>query len=214
MKTLLAAITIVSLALNSYLAFQLWLSRSKTEIKHSDESIVVMRTRGGLLEVSMITSEERFDSTTNHTILGMPVGQTVAQIRVPATYRYHIPLAKDWTLRSTDDTLIVVAPPVRPSLPVAIDTSKLQSFSSGIWSPMAGPGAIASLQQSITASLGAKAGTTQLFELQRETARKTVSEFVQKWVVEQARWKGAKVPVVLVFFADEPLGIKAAPLFP
>jgi hypothetical protein len=68
------------------------------------------------------------------------------------------------------------------------------------------------LQKSITASLATKAATQELLQVQRESARKTVAEFVQKWVVEQPQWKATKTPVVLVFFADEPLGVRVAPL--
>ena len=212
MKTVLAVILFVSLAVNSLLSYKTWFAEDKPQTSQSSGEMVVMRTPGGLLEVSTITAEERFDSTTSHTILGAPVGQTITQIKVPAIYRYHIPLSKDWNFRFTGDALIVIAPPVKPSLPVAIDTSKLQSFSSGLWSPITGSIAVTSLQKSITATLGAKAETPQLILLQRDSARKTVAEFVQKWVVEQPRWKKTKAPAVFVFFADEPLGLKAAPL--
>jgi hypothetical protein len=171
-----------------------------------------MRTAGGLLEVSAVTTTERFQSSKDHTILGVPVGVTVSQIQVPTVYRYHIELAKEWAFKAEGGTLIVVAPAVRPSLPVAIDTGKLHSFSNGIWSPLTGPNQVAGLQKSITASLATKAATQELLQVQRESARKTVAEFVQKWVVEQPQWKATKTPVVLVFFADEPLGVRVAPL--
>lgn len=212
MNPMLIVVLVASLAGNSYLAYKMLSDGSKPQNGQTTGAMVVMRTPGGLLEVSTITAEERFDSTTSHTILGASVGKTVAQIRVPTVYRYHIPLAKDWIFRSTEETLVVIAPPVKPSLPVAIDTGKLEGFSSGIWSPLTGTNALGSLQKSITSSLGEKAATPQLILLQRESARKTVAEFVQKWVVEQPRWKDKKKPVVFIFFADEPLGVKAAPL--
>lgn len=212
MRLALSALLLVGVAANA--ALFAWQLRAppKTTTTVSSGSTVVMRTPGGLLEVSTIAAEERFDSTTTHTVLGVPVGKTVAQVRVPAVYRYHIPLAKDWTFRSTGNTLVVIAPPVRPSLPVAIDTAKLETFSSGIWSPLTGSNAVAALQKSITATLAAKASTPDLLKLQREAARHTVTEFVQKWIVEQPRWKGVKAPTVFVFFEDEPLGQRAAPL--
>lgn len=212
MRLALSALLLAGVAANA--ALFAWQLRTppKTTTTVSSGSTVVMRTPGGLLEVSTITAEERFDSTTTHTVLGVPVGKTVAQVRVPAVYRYHIPLANDWTFRSTGNTLVVIAPPVRPSLPVAIDTAKLETFSSGIWSPLTGGDAVAALQKSITATLAAKASTTDLLKLQREAARHTVTEFVQKWVVEQPRWRGVKAPTVFVFFEDEPLGQRAAPL--
>jgi hypothetical protein len=212
MKAMLAAVVAFSLALNAFLAYRVWLAPASTQTGSSTWAAVVMRTPGGLLEVSSITAEERFDSTTSHTVLGVPVGRTVARIRVPAVYRYHVPLAREWNLRVSGDTLIVVAPPVQPGLPVAIDTGRLESLSSGIWSPVTGSDAVASLQKSITSRLGEKAASQQFILMQREAARLTIGEFVEKWVVEQSRWKAGRRPTVLVFFEDEPLGKKAAPL--
>lgn len=212
MKPLLFICLLLGIAANAALFG--WQLRSPARTTHSTGTgaAVVMRTPGGVLEVSTITAEERFDSSTTHTVLGVPVGTTVAQIRVPAVYRYHIPLAKDWTFRLAGQALIVVAPAVRPSLPVAIDTAKLESFSSGLWSPLTGTEAVASLQKSLTATLAVKASTPERIVLQRESARQTVSEFVHKWVLAQPQWTGVKRPAVLVFFEDEPLGQRAAPL--
>ena len=100
MKTLFYLIVVVSLALNVLLTYKVWFAATHSQSALSGGEMVVMRTAGGLLEVSTIASEERFDSTTDHTVLGVSIGRTIAQIRVPAVYRYHIPLAKDWTLRT------------------------------------------------------------------------------------------------------------------
>ena len=212
MKPITAVLLAASIALNAFFAYRLWFAPAAVQTTHVTQDMVVMRTTGGLLEVSTIAAEERFDSTTDHTVLGVPVGKTVAQIRVPTVYRYHLPLAKEWDFRISGGTLIVVAPSVRPSLPVAIDTGKRASFSSGIWSPITGAAAVDALQRSITRKLAEKAASPQLLLLQREVARQTVSEFVQKWVIDQPRWKGRKPPTVFVFFEDEPLGHKALPL--
>lgn len=175
-----------------------------TWLEQSTDEAVVMRTPGGLLEVSSIASEERFDSTIAHEVLGMPVGHTTVQVKVPAVYRYHIPLANEWKLQLKDQTLLVVAPPVNPTLPVAIDTTKLETFATGIWSPITGKKAIDALQTSITPRLAQKAKTPEMLIRQREYARKTVSEFIEKWVIEQPKWKGTKTPSVKVVFEDEP----------
>jgi hypothetical protein len=211
-KAAVGALIAASLALNSYLAWDHFFGPPTARMSNDSKDVVVMRTRGGLLEVSTITAEERFDSATDNTILGIPVGKTIAQVRVPSVYRYHIPLGKDWSIRVVGNTLLVVAPAVRPSLPVAVDTGKLQAFSSGLWAPFTGTAAIASLQKSITAALAQKAASAQFLLLQREAARTTVAEFVQKWVVDQPRWKNAPPASVLVFFEDEELGRKARPL--
>ncbi len=210
MKALLLVAIVASLAINAVLGYKVLFGLPATQTASSNRNAIVMQTPGGLLEVSKISAEERFDSTTNHTVLGVPVGRTVAQVRVPTVYRYHIPLAKDWNILLSGSNLLVVAPPVRPSLPVAIDTGKLESFSSGLWSPITGANAVNELQRTITDRLGEKAASQALVLLQRETARQTVGEFVHKWVVDQSRWKGLEPPTVFVFFADEPMGRKAA----
>ena len=207
-------VLIISLGLAANVGLFVWQLRAppKTSITTDSGIPLVMRTPGGLLEVSTVKSEERFDSATNHTVLGVPLGKTVAQIRVPAVYRYHIPLAKDWRIRETGAALVVISPAVIPSLPVAIDTAKLESFSAGVWSLITGDGAVASLQKSITMALRTKAASPALIGLQREAARQTVSEFVQKWVLQNSRWTGLNAPTVFVFFDDEPLGKRALPL--
>jgi hypothetical protein len=201
----------ISVALASVLMYRTYFFETKVQKTQSNNGLIVMRTPGGLLDVSTVTAEERFETNTRHTILGVPVGKTVAIISVPAVYRYHISLAKEWSIRMGADGLVVIAPAVQPSLPVAINTAKLQAFSGGLWAPFVGQAVINALQRSITATLGARAASEQLITLQREAARTTVSEFVQNWVVNQPRWKGVKPPVVYVFFEDESLGKKAAP---
>ncbi len=171
MKAIAAVFLFISLALNVLLGYKLWFGEGNVRTSHSSGGLVVMRTPGGLLEVSTIAAEERFESTTSHTVLGIDVGKTVALLRVPTVYRYHIPLAKDWSFRVMGDALIVVAPAVKPSLPVAIDTGNLESFSSGLWSPFTGADAREALQKSITRTLGEKAGSPERLLLQREAAR-------------------------------------------
>lgn len=212
MKFLGALLLSVVLAANVGLFVWQLRSQPKTSITTDAGVKLVMRTHGGLLEVSTVSSEERFDSTTNHTVLGVSLGNTVAQIRVPAVYRYHIALAKDWRITTSGAALVVISPAVIPSLPVAIDTARLESFSSGAWSLITGAEAITSLQKSITATLNTKAASPAMILLQRESARQTVSEFVQKWVLQNPRWTGLKPPTVFVFFDDEPLGKRAMPM--
>lgn len=206
---ILVGMLLASMGLNAY---WMWSNKSPTAGGSSSRAPVVMRTPGGLLEVSTITAEERFESTVNHTILGVPVGKTVAMIRVPTVYRYHVELAKEWKIAEVGGSLIVIAPRVQPSLPVAVNLAGLQGFSAGVWAPFVGAAQLAALQKAITPQLEVKAKADQMIYLQRDAARKTVTEFVEKWVLVEPRWKGLSKPKVMVFFADEPLGLKAAPL--
>ena len=53
------------------------------------------------------------------------MGETVPRIRVPVVYRYHIELAPEWRVLRSRDLFTVVAPPGKPSLPVAVDLSRI-----------------------------------------------------------------------------------------
>ena len=201
-----AGIFFISLTANVFLVYKYFSHDAKPEIRTvTVDEAVVMRTKGGLLEVSTINATELFESAQDHTILGIPLAKTIARIRVPAVYRYHIELAPEWKIVHRDDSFFVVTPPVKPSLPVAIDTARLESESLGAWSVFTGSSLLVPMQRSITQALATKSTTPKYIELQREIARKTVAEFVEKWLVTQEKWKAASGGQIRVFFADEPI---------
>ena len=94
---------------------------------------------------------------------------------------------------------------MKSSVPVAIDTGRSQAESSGTWSVFTGTSRVDELRQSITKTLDAKAESPTYMQLQRETARQTLKEFVKKWLVTQQRWKAESEYPIRVFFADEPI---------
>src|SRR5262245_46066453 len=65
------------------------------------EEILVMRTKGGMLEVSTIHAVEVFDRKFIYSVLGVRVGETVTRIRVPVVYRYQVALAPEWRVLRT-----------------------------------------------------------------------------------------------------------------
>ena len=214
-RFLLVMVVIASLGANAYFVLQRMTgAQGRTSVTHSAlDQIEVMRTNGGLLQVSTLRSPELFQATQDHTIFGVHVGKTTSQIRVPATFHYHVELAPEWKITVRDKTFIVIAPRVKPTLPVAIDTAKLEKLTSGTWSLLTGHSELDQLQKSITQSLAQKAVTPVFIQLQREAARKTVTEFVTKWVVEQRGGQPATGYKVRVFFADEPIEVLgSAPL--
>lgn len=178
--------------------------------------ILVMRTKGGLLEVSTIRANEQFDKKFIYTVLGLKVGETVPHIRVPAVYRYHVELAPEWTIIRTGDVFTVVTPPVKPSLPVAVDLAGMQKDVGGTWIlvPFNERADLESLQREITATLARKADSPAYRQMQREEARKTVTEFVRKWLVTQARWHAESSSAIRVLFPDEPIGSFGPQAFP
>ncbi len=205
-KLIVVITAMLSIAVNVFLIRKIWHHDDQPVIRTViTDAPVVMRTNGGLLEVSTITSPEHFESTKDHTILGIPVGSTVTTLRVPATYRYHIELAPEWKILLRDKTFVVVAPAVKASLPVAIDTAKLEAQSFGVWSLFTGHGQIDLLQRSITQALADKANSPAYIQMQRESARATVKEFVAKWLITQEQWKSVSGYPIKVFFSDEPI---------
>jgi hypothetical protein len=189
-------------------SFDLW-SRTGTGVRSAaSDEILVMRTRGGLLEVSRIHATEVLDTRFVYSVLGIPVGETVPSIRVPAVYRYHVELAPEWRVLRTGEVFTVVAPPVQPSLPVAVDLGRMEKSASGTWVllPFTETDALDELERSVTAKLAAKARSPAQIERQRAAARRTVLEFVRKWLVTQAQWQSAARPRIRVLFADEPIG--------
>ena len=140
--------------------------------------------------------------------MGIAVGETVPRIRVPAVYRYHIELAPEWRVVRSKEVFAVVVPGVKPSLPVAVDLKRMEKQASGTWVllPFTETEALDALEREITGKLARKAVSPAYIELQREHARKTVSEFVNKWLMTQVQWQSASSPRVSVRFEDEPVG--------
>lgn len=166
--------------------------------------ILVMRTPGGLLEVSRITATEQFDKKFIYTLVGLQVGETVAHIRVPATYRYHIELAPEWEVYRNGDVFKVITPPVKPSLPVAVNLARMEKDVGGTWYlvPFNEQQDLDALEREITGVLAERAGSDAYLRLQQDAARDTVTEFVQKWLVTQREWQEARQPTVEVVFAE------------
>ena len=209
---MLRLIFLLLLALS--LVANLWLMRRATESDRRLESwsaaldqVEVIRTEGGLLQVSTLRAPEYFKAVKPHDLLGVDLGATTTHIRVPATYHFHIELAREWKLRvRPDGSVIVIAPPVKPTLPVAIDTARLERQAEGRWSLFTGARELEALQRTITSQLADKAASPGYIAFQREAARQTVAEFVQRWLLTQERWKNAaRGSTVRVFFADEPI---------
>jgi hypothetical protein len=172
------------------------------------DEVLVLRTPGGLLEVSTIQTTELFDATVKHSVFGIEIGETAPRIRVPATYRFHVELEPEWRVVRSDGVFTLVAPRIRPSLPVAVDFAGMQKDVAGAWIllPFTSTKAMNTLERSITAKLAQKAGSRDYIDRQREDARETVREFARKWLVEQTRWKRADYEDIRVLFADEPAG--------
>ncbi|MEI6033790.1 MAG: hypothetical protein WCS65_05865 [Verrucomicrobiae bacterium] len=174
---------------------------------------VVFRTKGGLLEIGGFDFTEDFFRANSKTWWGIYLGTTVSQIQVPATYRYHIALLKDWTVHVKDNVCIVNAPSIAPSLPVAFDSSKMIKKTESGWARFDKDENLSSLEISITPELNKRADDPQHIGQVREHARQTVAEFIQGWLLKDgvAGWKNDSDHAVKVFFPGEPVDGVAPP---
>lgn len=204
---LFAVAVVLALAYRAFTGFHVWQRTAGETSSAAPQEILVMRTNGGLLEVSTIRATEVFDRKFVYSVLGVPVGRTINRIRVPAYYRYQIALAPEWRVSRTGDSFTVVAPPVKPSLPVAVDLSRMEKEASGTWvlALFTSTQDLNELEKGITAQLARKAVSPAYLALQQEYARKTVEEFVAKWLRTQAQWQLERQPRLEVRFASEPL---------
>ena len=73
----------------------------------------------------------------------------------------------------------MVAPAVQPSLPVAVDMSKIEKFAAGRWATFTGTAELDKLEKTLTKELASRATRSSYITFQREAARKTVLEFVR-----------------------------------
>jgi hypothetical protein len=172
---------------------------------------VVMRTAGGLLEIATVTVHERFRRTDTREFWGVPLGTTVSIIQVPVTYRYHIELAREWPVQINGKTAVVRAADVKPSLPVAIDTAKMEKFTQSGWARFNKDESLALLEKSITPELAARAGNPAIRQLAIDAGRQTVREFVTTWLLKEQGWKRDAESRVIVLFPGEQMPRGADP---
>ena len=199
-----AALAVGVILATGWLAVDRFLGRTATETSVLASGVpVVMRTTGGLLEISTVTVYERFKRTDTREFWGIPLGTTVSIIQVPVTYRYHIEMAKEWPIHVNGKTAVVRAAEVKPSLPAAIDTSKMEKYTQNGWARFNKDENLALLERSITPELQARANNPAIRQLAVDAGRQTVREFVTTWLLKEQGWKKDGDSKVVVLFPGE-----------
>lgn len=171
------------------------------------DEIILLRTPGGMLEVSTLVRNEEFKWSTAYTCPLVKCeelfGKTVSELRVPVHYTYRIALASTWTLRLRNGSYEVLVPKEIPSSPAAIDISKLEIKSHGGW---LAPNLLEhreSLLVHFGPEINKRALQDKYIHAQRATAKTTVEEFARKWMIEQGKGKMmADYPVRILFPGD------------
>jgi hypothetical protein len=57
--------------------------------------------------------------------------------------------------------------------------------------------------QSVTPQLEANAKDSTKIQLVRESARKTIAEFIEDWLLQRGEWGEKKIDKITVYFRDE-----------
>jgi hypothetical protein len=164
----------------------------------------ISSTGMGNLELATAESVETFTQSDIKTVAwGIYLGTTTTEIKVPVTYRYHLRLSDTWKLDVSNQMCIVVAPNIRPSLPPAIHTDKMERRSDRGWARFNTSEQMEELEKSITPELTRMAGDPRHRALAREQCRKTVAEFVKNWLLKEDQWRTDRFRAIKVIFADE-----------
>ncbi len=160
----------------------------------------------GNLELATADAVETFNrSDKKYTGWGwVYLGESVAQVRVPVTYRYHLQLGDSWKLEEAGSSCIVQAPRIRPSLPPAIHTDKMEAKSASGWARFDKHEQLAALERSMTPTLNEQAADSRHVNLAREECRKTVAEFVKKFLLREDKWRSDRLTSIKVIFENEP----------
>ena len=168
--------------------------------------VQIIRTPGGLLEVSAMEKVEEFGWRTSWDCPLVDCSKlpaTVSRIRVKAHYVYQIPLAAEWRLQPEGDHYKLTVPPLQLRRPVAFDTASMEiATESGVFSPAAAPNRENAIRR-IGPELAQRGAADAYLDAQRSAAEKTVREFAQKWMVEQGK-KPAR-PISVQFTGPNPL---------
>ena len=160
---------------------------------------------GARLEVAAFESVETFTRTDTRAVFFdlLSLGTNVTEIRVPVTYRYHVRLDDPWRLDVREQVCLVQAPALRPSLPPAIHTDRMQKRSERGWLRLDLEQQMAELERSLTPTLSTRAASAQTLGLVREPARRRVAEFVRDWLLREDHWRDDRFRAITVVFADE-----------
>ena len=157
------------------------------------------------LELATANQVETFTRNDGRSALWglLDLGTNLAQISVPVTYRYQVPLRAAWKLETRGDVVIVHAPALRAAIPPAIHTDAMQRLGQRGWCRLPPVDLLQELERQLTPTLTRFANDPRRLSLVRDTCRRSVAEFVRLWLERERQWGGAGFTQIQVKFADE-----------
>lgn len=176
----------------------------ETESSSADNDFpVVIRIKGGMLEVASVTGTRNFSKAKDPVLFGtnFPVCRERASWSVPYKITYRVKLEKKWSLRFDDGKLLARVPELAPSLPVAIDTGKLKKGAQESCWFVPDLGTRDRALNSISDTLKKLALNQKTKNFARQEARKTITEFLRTWAFNQTDYPDvpADVPIKVIF---------------
>jgi hypothetical protein len=165
----------------------------------------ITSTQGDILELAVSRCDETFKRT-DEKWAGwgwVYLGTTVAEIRVPVSFRYHLRLSDPWRLAARDQVCLVMAPAIRPTLPPAIHTDELERRAESGWARFDKNDQLDALERSMTPTLNQRARDPAHLQLVREACRQSVAGFVKKWLMREGQWRSDRFTSIVVLFPDE-----------
>ena len=168
------------------------------------------------LEVATTTQVETFERSDSRSILNgwLDLGTNTATIRVPVTYRFQLSLQEPWRLECNGKTLVVHAPPVRASLPVAFDTERMEVRSSRGWFRLPPDQLLSDLHCGLTPVLGRYATDVRRLAFVRSTCREAAANFVKRWLQSDIQSKRQSFTTIQVCFPDDDSLVRSKRLLP
>lgn len=159
---------------------------------------------GGNLEVATIRVVETI--TESDSLFGREdssLWTTTSEIRLPVTYRYHIRLNDDWRLETDEQTCLVYAPAIRPSLPPAIHTDGMSKRTESGWLRFNATKQMRELEEGLTPALSRFAADEKHLAMVRNEARQVVADFIRNWLLREEHWSEDRFRAIIVVFDGE-----------
>lgn len=169
---------------------------------HEWRDLTVTEGKGSRLEIATAEASERFVRSSDYRVWGKSLPQTknVSEIVVPATYRFHIELDGEWQIEHRGNRLVVKAPPIRPTLPVAFDTATVEKKTTAGWARWDSAKDLEELERGITKGLEQRASKPETMARAEDAGRLAVARFVRDWLLSHEAWgQGAFEEIVVVF---------------
>ena len=165
----------------------------------------VSRTKGGALELATVKATETLSRSDEQFVAWglISLGETISEIRVPVTYRYHLDLSGKWEVRITGNICRVTAPAITPSLPPAVHLAQIERRTSRGWGRFDSDKQMELLEKHLAHYVVERAPAYLKYADVREACRQTTREFVGAWLLRNTEWRNDAFHVVEVRFRDE-----------